>query len=173
MSAVDRLHGDDVLVSDAFQVSGLTPPNQGEGVNCQVEIEPKSHHGSRGAAEDGHMWLEIEVAVTFGRYEDWMVAENATVELDLAGSVTIVDDRGDPLPLDLESRTARPPDHYPGGDPPGITATQTVAVEVPDSRREFTVMFQLEARFTAEDGSVLGYQRYGQENVGTIHLTEF
>lgn len=162
----DVLAGDSEGVTDYFHVDGITLADTLESVQCRVSMESMSHSESAGAAEPGHMWLGVEVAVTFSTGVEWLIAEHATISVDLAGSLTVTSPNGNTLPIraDVEPNTPLNP---------GITGTWSGEFAVRDTLRTLRASFRLHATFTDKDsGRVLPFTRHDQgRNAAKLTLT--
>lgn len=161
-SPANRLAGDNIVVRDYFQVTGVSDPDLLEPAFCAVTVEPAAPGGT---VEPGHMWLEVSAEVSLNAQDDGDAAAVTTVAVDLGESLSIVGADGTEflVPARTIQLTGRSSGEVDGG--------WSERYEVPDTLREIEVSFRLEATFRA-DGTTHSYQRFDRgDNTGTLTLT--
>jgi hypothetical protein len=159
----DTLLGGSVDLAEGVVIDGVTQSGYYDGLTVRVTLTPSAHMDEQGWAPDGSMWLEIHLSLNYAG----LVAEQARLELDLAGSLTITGSDGTAVEVPAETAETT------------ITVDGALAIldwsgvaEVPDTLRGFEVSYATQGTFTAPDGSQRSFTRQPVTPTGTIELTD-
>lgn len=159
----DALAGGGVELEEGVVIAGVTRSGYYDGLTVRVSLRPTAHTDELGWAPDGSMWLKIEVGVSYAG----LVAEQARLRLDIAGSLTIAGSDGTAAAIPAGTAEA------------SITADGALATidwsgvtEVPEDLRSFEVSYTTQGTFSAPDGTALDFTRTPVTPTGTVELTE-
>jgi len=159
----DTLQAGTVDLEEGVVIAGVTQAGSYDGLTVRVSLRPTSQLDEQGVAADGTMWLEIDLAITYAG----LVAEQARLRLDVAGSLTIAGSDGTSVEIPADTAEASV-----SADGALAFVEWSGAAEVPDTLRSFEVSYTTQGSFVAPDGSALSYTRQPVTPTGTVELTE-